>query len=69
MPEAETYFSLPDALKRIHKVSHKVAAENQAAVLDYIQFIAIEALKEANQPVTPYGEVGSPPPKCPQCGP
>ena len=64
-----TYFSLPDALKRIHQVSCNVAPENQAAVLNYIQFIAIEALEEAKEPVTAYGAVGSPPPPCPQCPP
>jgi hypothetical protein len=66
---AYNYVSLEQALGRIQQVSRCVAPENEAGVLNYIQFVAIEALTEAKQPITPYTEVGSPFPPCPMCPP
>lgn len=69
MPDPEyVHVSVSEAIARIHKVSKNVKPENIQGVLDYIQFVALEALTEAKAHVTPY-TVGSPPPKCPTCPP
>lgn len=64
-----THVSLSESISRIHKVSKNAKPSDVPGVLNYIQFIAIEALTEAGAPITPYGHVGSPPPPCPGCPP
>lgn len=59
---------LAETMDRIHKVSKDVKPDNLAAVLNYIQFIANDALVAAGVTPTPY-TVGSPPPPCPGCPP